>query len=85
MNCKYNLFNSRRYTIKEYQNYTISDAIRYINADSISEEVPIDDLSAFIKSADTEQSLPTEQRVFFDIHFAAKNPVRFHWNPASYG
>ena len=63
-----------QYTIKEYQNHTVSDVIRYINADSISEDVPVDDLPAFIKSADTEMSSTTEKRVFFDIHFTAKNP-----------
>lgn len=63
-----------QYTIKEYQTHTVSEVIRYINADSISDEVPIDDLPAFIEGAETEMSSPTEKRVFFDIHFTAKNP-----------
>ena len=63
-----------RYTIKEYQTHTVSDVIRYINADSISDKVPVDDLPAFIKGDETELSSPTEKRVFFDVHFTAKNP-----------
>ena len=63
-----------QYTIKEYQAHTVSDVIRYINADSISDKVPVDDLPAFIKGDETELSSPTEKRVFFDIHFTAKNP-----------
>lgn len=63
-----------QYTIKEYQAHTVSEVIRYINADSISDDVPVDDLPVFIKGVDTEMSSPTEKRVFFDIHFTAKNP-----------
>lgn len=63
-----------RYTIKEYQNHTIPEIIGYINATSISDDTPVDDLPAFIEGAESEMSSPTEKRVFFDIHFTAKNP-----------
>ena len=63
-----------QYTVKEYQTHTVSEIIRYINANSISDDVPVDDLPAFIGGTDTEMSSPTEKRVFFDIHFTAKNP-----------
>lgn len=63
-----------QYTIKEYQNHTVPEIIGYINASSISDTVPVDDLPAFIDSSESEMSSPTEKRVFFDIHFTSKNP-----------
>lgn len=67
-----------KYTIKEYQNHSVSEIIGYINADSISDTDPLDDLPAFIEGDATEMSSPTEKRLFFDIHFTAKNP-KFHY------
>lgn len=63
-----------KYTVKEYQPHSISEIIGYINADSIADDVPVDDLPPFIQSEGTEFSSPIEKRVFFDIHFTAKNP-----------
>lgn len=60
--------------IKEYQNHSISEIIGYINASSISDTVSVDDLPAFIEGSETEMSSSTEKRVFYDIHFTAKNP-----------
>lgn len=63
-----------KYAIKEYHDYQTTDIIGFINADSISDTTPVDDLPAFIEGKDTEFSSMTEKRVFFDIHFTAKNP-----------
>ena len=63
-----------QYTVKEYQNHTIPEIISCINATSISDTTPVDDLPAFVDSSDTEMSSPTEKRIFYDIHFTAKNP-----------
>lgn len=63
-----------RYTIREYQSYSVPEVIKFINADTITDNVPVDDLPALIDSSNTELSSPTEKRVFFDIHFTAKNP-----------
>lgn len=63
-----------QYTVKEYQSHSISEILGYINADSIADDVPLDDLPAVIQSTGTEFSSPTEKRVFFDIHFTAMNP-----------
>ena len=60
--------------IKEYHDYPIADIIGFINADTISDQTPVDDLPAFIEGKETEFSSITEKRVFFDIHFTAKNP-----------
>lgn len=60
--------------IKEYQNQSISEVIGYINATTISDSVPVDDLPAFLEGSETEMSSITEKRVFYDIHFTAKNP-----------
>lgn len=60
--------------IQEYQNHSISEVIGYINASSITDTVPVDDLPAFIDGTETEMSSTTEKRVFYDIHFTAKNP-----------
>lgn len=63
-----------QYTVKEYQNHSVSEIIGYINADSISDKDALDDLPAVIKGDSIELSSPTEKRIFFDIHFTAKNP-----------
>lgn len=64
-----------KYTIKEYQTHTVSEIIKYINANTISDEIPVDDLPSFINGTDTELSSLTETRVFFDVRFTAKNPT----------
>lgn len=63
-----------QYVVKEYQNHSISEVIGYINASTISETVSVDDLPAFIEGSEIEMSSTTEKRVFYDIHFTAKNP-----------
>ena len=63
-----------KYSIKEYEDCSISDVIRFINAESISDKVPVDDLPAFIEGSETEMSSITERRIYYDIHFLAKNP-----------
>lgn len=60
-------------TKKEYQSHTVSEIIGFINAASISDTTPVDDLPVFINSNETELSSPTEKRVYYDIHFTAKN------------
>ena len=50
--------------VKEYHDYQTTDIIRFINADSISETTPVDDLPPFIEGKDTEFSSMTENRVF---------------------
>lgn len=63
-----------QYAIKEYQDYSVEEVIRFINADTISDNVAVDDLPAFVKEVNVEMSSATEKRVFYDIHFTAKNP-----------
>lgn len=63
-----------QYAIKEYQDYSVDEVIRFINADTISDNVAVDDLPAFVKELNVEMSSATEKRVFYDIHFTAKNP-----------
>lgn len=60
--------------IKEYQGYSVDEVIRFINADTISDNVPVDDLPVFVKALNAEMSSTTEKRVYYDIHFTAKNP-----------
>lgn len=40
-----------QYTIKEYQVYSVPEIIKYINADSIADDVPVDDLPVTIEGA----------------------------------
>lgn len=54
-----------QYTVKEYQTHTVPEIIGYINANSIADDVPVDDLLAHINSDGTELASPTEKRVFF--------------------
>lgn len=63
-----------QYAIKEYQDYSVDEVIRFINADTISDNVAVDDLPAFVKELNVEMSSATEKRVFYDIHFTAKPP-----------
>ena len=60
--------------VKEYQNHSISEIIGFINATTISDSVSVDDLPPFIEGTETEFSSTTEKRVYYDIHFTAKNP-----------
>ena len=60
--------------IKEYEGYSKDEIIRFIDADTIKEDILVSDLPAKITDAGTEMSSVYEKTVFYDIHFKALNP-----------
>lgn len=62
-------------TIPEYQGCSIEDVIRFIDADSISEEDSISDIPSKVLEMNTEMTSLTEKIIRYDIRFRAKNPV----------
>ena len=61
--------------IQEYKGASVEDVIRYIDADTISEDVPVGDLPPTVIDRGTEFTPLTEKPTRFDLHFKAKNPV----------
>lgn len=53
-----------QYVVKEYQNYSISEVIGFIDASTISDVVAVDDLPAFVNSLETEMSSVTDERIY---------------------
>ena len=60
--------------VEEYQGESIEDIMRYIDANSISDDTPVSDLPAQIVEMATEMNSTTERPVTFDTKFVAKNP-----------
>ena len=64
-----------KYAVREFRDCTREEIIRCIDADSIKEEVPVDDLPAQIDDRGTEMTSVFEKAIRYDIHFKAKNPL----------
>ena len=60
--------------VEEYESESIEDIMRYIDADSISDDTPVSDLPPQIVEMATEMNSTTERPVTFDMKFVAKNP-----------
>lgn len=60
--------------VEEYQGESIENIMRYIDADSISDDTPVSDLPVQIVGMATEMNSTTERPVTFDTKFVAKNP-----------
>ena len=63
-----------KYSVKELQDETVESIIRLIDADSISEDVPVSDLPATVINQETEQFSVTEKPITYDLRFKVKNP-----------
>lgn len=63
-----------RYTVEEYEDCDISEIVRYINADSISEDTPLSDIEPLVRGEETEFPSVREKTIYFDKRFLAKNP-----------
>ena len=59
--------------IKEYEGYSKDEIIRFIDADTIKEDILVSDLPAKITDAGTEMSSVYEKTVFCDIHFKSSS------------
>lgn len=60
--------------VPEYRDCTVEEVIRYIDADSISGDEPVDDIPPEIEQMQTEFSSVSEKLVRFDSLFRAVNP-----------
>ena len=60
--------------IEEYKECTIEEVIRYIDADSISDDTPVVDIPVDIRQDNTEFSSVSDKLVRFDSLFRAINP-----------
>mgnify|MGYP002860100774 CR=1 FL=1 len=63
-----------KFVISEFRNYEVKDIIRFIDADTISEDIPVDDIAPTMIDRGTESSSLGEKQLFYDIRFDAKNP-----------
>ncbi len=60
--------------VPEYQDCTVDEVIRYIDADSISPDEPVDDMPSEINALQTEFASVSEKLVRFDTLFRSVNP-----------
>lgn len=63
-----------KYVVKEFKDCTQEEIIQCIDADSIKEIVPVDELPAELKDQGTELSAVFEKTIYYDVHFKVKNP-----------
>lgn len=63
-----------KYVVKEFNDCTQEEIIKYIDADSIRETVPVSDLPATIRDQGTEMTSIFEKTIHYDVHFKVKNP-----------
>ena len=63
-----------KYTVKEFMDCSQEEIIQCIDADSIKEIVPVDELPPKIIDRGTELSSVFEKTIYYDVHFKAKNP-----------
>lgn len=62
-----------KYVVKEFNDCTQEEIIKYIDADSIRETVPVSDLPATIRDQGTEMTSIFEKTIHYDVHFKVKN------------
>lgn len=68
-----------KYVVPEYRDYSVEDIVRFIDADTITLEmpvndIPIDNIPIDMKDQGTEFSSITEKLIRYDLHFKSKNP-----------
>lgn len=64
-----------KYVVAEFKNCTQEEIIQCIDADSIKEEIPVEDLPPEVKDQGTEMTAVFEKSIRYDIHFKVKNPI----------
>lgn len=64
-----------QFTVPEFKGYSVEEIIKMIDADSISDDVPVEDLPQEIIDRGTEMPAFTEKPIRYDKHFLVKNPV----------
>lgn len=63
-----------KYVVEEFIGCAQEEIIRCIDADSITEEVPIGEFSPIMKDIGTEMTAVFEKLIRYDVHFKARNP-----------
>ena len=63
-----------QFCVSELQDESVEHIMRLIDADSISEDMPVSDLPPQIVERAAELHSTTEKPLAFDLHFVVKNP-----------
>lgn len=61
--------------VPEYKDCTMEEVIRYINEDTISDDIPVEDIPARIEGLPTELSSVKDKLIYYDVHFKSVNPA----------
>ena len=61
-------------TVPEFKDCSVEEVTRSIDADSISDHIPVSDIPPEILDRGTEMASFTEKTIFYDKHFVVKNP-----------
>lgn len=63
-----------KYVVDEFRDCTLEEIIKCIDADSIAEDIPVDELPPGWKDLGTEMTSVYEKTIHYDVHFKAQNP-----------
>ena len=63
-----------KYVVDEFRDCTLEEIIKCIDADSIAEDIPVDELPPGWKDLGTEMASVYEKTIHYDVHFKAQNP-----------
>ena len=63
-----------QYAVPEFEGYTVKEIMQSIDAESISDNVPVEDIPPEILDRGTEMTSFTEKTIFYDKHFVVRNP-----------
>ena len=66
---------SLKFSVVELKDESVESIMRLIDADSISEEIPVSDLPPTVTALESEHSSLTEKVITFDLRFKVKNPA----------
>ena len=64
-----------KFSVTELKDESVESIMRLIDADSISEEIPVSDLPPTVTALESEHSSLTEKVITFDLRFKVKNPA----------
>ena len=63
-----------KYSVEELKDESVESIMKLIDADSISEGIPVSDLPPVLTNLNTEDSSITEKLITYDFRFLVKNP-----------
>ena len=63
-----------KFSVEELKDESVESIMKLIDADSISDEIPVSDLPPTLTNLNTEESSITEKLITYDFRFLVKNP-----------